>query len=144
MSNTRFYTLDLQGRKFFGEVSGSGPVIVDERGAWVAIGVCSIVKLVNPAKKRVMLPDGGHADSLIDPVSRWWVVKYTQQMRVNIDDLSDAERQQLSEAFGIPIRENGIGARDFGKQFLDSASRWTAYRSGDDHVLELLRRFSAA
>jgi|GEM_PF-6868534 len=23
-------------------------------------------------------------------------------------------------------------------------SRWTAYRSGDDHVLELLRRFSAA
>lgn len=122
MPNTRFYTLDLDGRKFFGEVSASGPVIVDERASWVALGVSSIIRMVNPARKRVMLPEGGYQDSLIDPVPRWWIVKYANEMRINIDELSDTARQRLSEAFGIPIRDSGIGARDFGKRFVESAA----------------------
>lgn len=120
MSNTRFYTLTLEGHKFYGEVSASGPVIVDERGSWVALGVCSIVRCVNPAWGRKMLDGGGHVDSLIDPTARWWIVKYTDELRINIDSLSDESRQQISDRFGIPIRDTGIGAGDFGKRFVNS------------------------
>lgn len=120
MSNTRFYTLHLEGCNFYGEVSASGPVIVDERASWVALGVCSIVRRVNPAWQRKMLDSGGHEDSLIDPTPRWWIVKYTDELRINIDSFSDASRQQISDQFGIPIRDTGIGAGDFGKRFIDS------------------------
>ncbi len=120
MSNTRFYTLVIEDCSFYGEVSASGPVIVNENGAWVALGVCSIVQQVDPAMCRRLLDGGGHEDSLIDPTPRWWIVKYADELRINIDNLSDTARQRISDQFGIPIRDTGIGIGDFGKRFIES------------------------
>lgn len=120
MPNTRFFSLSLAGRAFYGDVSASGPVIVDDRGAWVALGVSSIVKIQNPSITRVMSEGGGFDDRLTDPEYRWWIVKYASEMRIRIDDLSGSDRTKLAEAFGIPIFENGIGGRDYGKRFVHS------------------------
>ena len=109
----RFYRSTIEGRKFLAGLSVDGPYVSDGDDD-VCIGASSIVKFAVR-----LLPSEQRIDAPI-PSSRWIVVKYADEKRIDLSSLSDQGRLEFSRQFGVPISERLDGIDDHGALFFRS------------------------
>ncbi len=92
MSNRIFHTANVGGYLFEGVLSGDGPYISCEQArGGVALGVCGLRKF-SPTDL------GGR-----EMAAGWWVVKYSNEARIDLHGFSDDQAKKLSDEFGIVI-----------------------------------------
>jgi hypothetical protein len=105
MSSRTFYTTVIGRRRFEAVLSADGPYIsCGPDGA--ALGSCTSIEQLGPAL------DTGIGGREVTPLS-WWIVKYRTQPRISLNGLSEDERQQLSEEFGIRMSYDEIHDEPF-------------------------------
>ena len=92
MSNRTFFSSVIGGYQFDGLISGDGPYLsCDAARGGVALGVCGLRKF-KPA-------DWNGRDRPFG----WWVVKYSNEARIDLHHFSDDQAKILSDEFGIVI-----------------------------------------
>jgi hypothetical protein len=109
------YRSTLDGRKFFVGFSVDGPYVSDGEDG-VSIGVSSIVKLATPSQ----LPDLMNWNTKWVLPARWVVVKYSDEIRIDLSYLSEQGRLEFSRRFGVPISGRLHGVLDDGALFFQS------------------------
>lgn len=110
MSKHTFYATVIGGRQFEGVLSADGPYIACGIDG-VALGSCTTIELLSPDL------DTGVGRHQVTPNS-WWITKYRTQPRIPLDGLSENERQQLADNFGIRVGHE----ESLGEPFWDSAA----------------------
>lgn len=132
MRNDVFHDVVIGGIRFLGVMSVDGPYISAEPLGGVALGVCSIAfvakdkaidRTIPAVKDRLAVTfyrDAGPKE--------WWLVKYSDETRIHLGTLSENERRQLADEFGIPISIHGAGNEKPGLFFtspaFDSLTKW--------------------
>jgi hypothetical protein len=109
------YRATIEGRKFFVGFSVDGPY-VDDGEDWVVIGASSIVELAAPLRLSELV---NWNTDWAQP-TRWVVVKYSHEIRIDLSYLSNQGRQEFSRQFGVPIRNRSYGIDDHGELFFQS------------------------
>jgi hypothetical protein len=90
MNNNRvFHTVTIHGVRFNGIIGRDGPQLSSKRG-WTPLVVCALLNF-----------DPERADHDKPLPSGWWVVKYSDEVRLRLVDFSPAEIQHLAAEFGI-------------------------------------------
>ena len=95
MSARIFYVTVIGGRKFESVLSADGPYISCGNEG-VALGTCTSIDQLGPDIGLVV-----HSRR-VKPNS-WWVTKYHTQPRITLEGMTDLERRQLAEEFGIRV-----------------------------------------
>jgi hypothetical protein len=90
VDNRVFHQAAVGGKTFVGSVTTDGPYISCGNDGGVALGVCGL---------RKFLPDDWNGKSQ----RGWWVVKYTNEARIDLHTWRDEHAQELSSEFGIVI-----------------------------------------
>ncbi len=116
--SVRFYRSTIEGRKFFAGLSIDGPYVGD-RDNDVCLGASSIVELAIPWLRPVAMNRGIGVGL---PTSRWVVVKYDHEERIDLNSLSEQGRLEFSRRFGVPISGGPHGVDDHGALFFRSES----------------------
>jgi len=111
------YRRTIEGRKFFVDFSVDGPYVGDGKDG-VPIGASSIVKLAVPWR----LPQLMNWNPKWELPSRWVVVKYDREIRIDLSYLSEYGRREFSQQFGVPISNYPYGEEDQGALFLQSSA----------------------
>jgi hypothetical protein len=114
--HVRFYRSLIEGRIFFAGLSIDGPYVGD-RDHSVCIGCSSIVE-----RQMHLIPSTRpFGERWTGPFrSRWFVVKYSDERRIDLTSLSEQGRLEFSRQFGVPISTNMYGREDFGASFFRS------------------------
>lgn len=152
MGSSTFYETVIGGVAFQGLMSGEGPAIAVSSGQCAPLGGAISIRLVSEKQEvaeRIPASAGMLEVETLREVgeSAWWVVKYRTQPRINLRELSDANRRQLASEFGIDLDGDQEDAR--ATLFFSSpafhglvrwvqkhpaqarqCSRWDAYLSG--------------
>lgn len=97
--NTCFHTVAIEGMTFRGVLSADGPYIsaTSQRGLSVGGVALGIVHIGRGSKDAVRN----------DSEPGWWILKYSDEARIDLSGLSDQGRGKLSHEFGIPLGEFG-------------------------------------
>ena len=96
MATGKFYSSIIDGVEFQAVMSGDGPYITKRPlGNGVAIGQCTSIRFLQEPEFycRNRRP-------------HWAVVKYGNQERIDLSDLSARGRKRLSKEFGVPIGDS--------------------------------------
>ncbi len=95
MSARIFYVTVINGRKFEGVLSAGGPSIAcGIKG--VALGTCTSIDQLGPDIESVV-------DARPVEPNSWWVTKYHTQPRITLEGMTDLQRRQLADEFGIRV-----------------------------------------
>jgi hypothetical protein len=97
-NSSEFYRSEIEGILFTAVLSADGPYIMRmEKGGYcnggVAMGHCTSIRYIDPSSPCLFDADK----------TGWWVVKYNNQPRISLEDLSEQGRQKVSRCFGIPM-----------------------------------------
>lgn len=116
MHNRIFHAAQIRELAFTGLVTVDGPYITcDSRYGGVALGVCGL---------RKFLPDNWDGRKRQEG---WWLVKYDDQPKTDLTDLTDVEVAQLSDEFGIVLLDPCGDASELVRQnYFFSSPAWEA------------------
>jgi hypothetical protein len=138
MTLSTFYTTLIGGRRFEGMLSADRPYIACGCDG-VALGSCTSIEWLTADV------DGGGIGTHHLTDGAWWMAKYSHQSRISLDGLTDAERRQLADEFGIRVGHRSPSSEHFweSEAFLSLASstkksarvaktyrKWEAYLPG--------------
>jgi hypothetical protein len=118
MAKSVFHVSAIGGRPFEAVLSADGPYI-DCGLDGVALGACTSIELLDTPIESARRQEHGAPNT-------WWIAKYGNQPRISLDGMSESQRQQLADEFGIRI----------GRYSADGEPFWTspAFRSLADWV----------
>ena len=99
MNNNRvFHSVTIRGVRFDGRVDEiNGPTLSSKRG-WTPLVVCSL-RNFNPTQTYDIRPKP----------SGWWVIKYHDEIRLNLTDFGEPTIYRLAMEFGIAVLDGGDG-----------------------------------
>ena len=105
MANSVFHVAAIGGRQFEAVLSADGPYI-DCGLDGVALGSCTSIELFDTPIVSGRRQDAGAPNT-------WWIAKYGHQPRIALDGMSESQRQQLADEFGIRIGRYSPGGEPF-------------------------------
>ena len=105
MAKSVFHVSAIGGRPFEAVLSADGPYI-DCGLDGVALGACTSIELLDTTIESARRQEHGAPNT-------WWIAKYGNQPRISLDGMSESQRQQLADEFGIRIGRYSAGGEPF-------------------------------
>lgn len=94
--NRVFHSVTIRGVRFDGRVEEiNGPTLSSKRG-WTPLVVCAL-RNFDPTRRYDTRPSP----------SGWWVIKYYDEIRLNLTDFGEPAIRRLADEFGICVLDGG-------------------------------------